>query len=89
MDRSSHRGTAMSRLPQTPPFTCVACPMIPQQGEWFRLPGARQRYRCIEVRQDCVLAYGGSTDPGGRQGFRTFELDAPFVIVRLKEKSDA
>jgi hypothetical protein len=53
----------------------------------FRLPGQRQRYRCVEVRGADVLAFGGSPDPGGKKGMRSFALDLAYIIV--KEKQDA
>lgn len=61
--------------------------MIPEPGQMFRLPGQRQRYRCVEVRGADVLAFGGSPDPGGKKGMRSFALDLAYIIV--KEKQDA
>lgn len=62
--------------------------MIPQPGELFRLEGhPRMRWRCLEVTEHHVTAYGGSMNPWGKQGTRSFRISLPFVVV--EEKADA
>jgi hypothetical protein len=62
--------------------------VTPSIGDTFRIEGHRgMRWRCVELGEGTVTAYGGSMQPWGRQGWRTFRDTLPFVVV--EEKQDA
>lgn len=51
-------------------------------GDVFRIKGRRGRWEVLEVRAHDVLAYGGSTQPWGRRGFRSFRVDEDFELIK-------
>lgn len=61
--------------------------MVPEPGQRFKRRGHRGEFVCREVRDGIVHCFGGSTDPWGKRGFRSFRADEDFLLVREKEKA--
>lgn len=51
------------------------------KGTRFKRKGHHEQYTVMAIREHDILCYGGSVNPWGKRGTKSFPLDGEYVIL--------